>query len=64
VLGLYAVEIVEKNFTAEEKAAFKKNLVNYTESCEKTATAISLKTADAVIGGKCFSIGTLRALRP
>ncbi len=53
-VGLYAVEIVEKNFTQEEKAAFKKNLVNYTESCEKTATAISLKTADAVIGWEVF----------
>lgn len=53
-VGLYAVEIVEKNFTPEEKAAFKKNLVNYTESCEKTATAISLKTADAVIGWEVF----------
>jgi molybdate transport system substrate-binding protein len=53
-VGLYAVEIVEKNFTPEEKTAFKKNLVNYTESCEKTATAISLKTADAVIGWEVF----------
>lgn len=53
-VGLYAVEIVEKNFTPVEKAAFKKNLVNYTESCEKTATAISLKTADAVIGWAVF----------
>ena len=53
-VGLYAVEIIEKNFTLEEKAAFRKNLVNYTESCEKTATAISLKTADAVIGWEVF----------
>jgi molybdate transport system substrate-binding protein len=53
-VGLYAVEIVEKNFTLVEKAAFRKNLVNYTESCEKTATAISLKTADAVIGWEVF----------
>jgi len=53
-VGLYAVEIVEKNFTPKEQAAFRKNLVNYTESCEKTATAISLKTADAVIGWKVF----------
>ncbi|HEY3278768.1 MAG TPA: molybdate ABC transporter substrate-binding protein [Syntrophorhabdaceae bacterium] len=53
-VGLYAVEIVEKNFTPEEKAAFRKNLVNYTESCEKTATAISLKAADAVIGWEVF----------
>jgi molybdate transport system substrate-binding protein len=49
-LGVYAVEIIENAFTAAQKAAFQANLVNYTESCEKTATAISLKMADAVIG--------------
>lgn len=53
-VGLYAVEIIEKNMNLAEKAAFKKNLVNYTESCEKTATAISLKAADAVIGWRVF----------
>jgi molybdate transport system substrate-binding protein len=53
-VGLYAVEIIEKNFTPKEKAAFRKNLVNYTESCEKTATAISLKAVDAVIGWAVF----------
>jgi molybdate transport system substrate-binding protein len=53
-VGLYAVEIIEKNLKPDEKAALKKNLVNYTESCEKTATAISLKTADAVIGWRVF----------
>lgn len=53
-VGLYAVEIIEKNFTAKEKAQFRKNLVNYTESCEKTATAVSLKAADAVIGWEVF----------
>jgi molybdate transport system substrate-binding protein len=53
-VGLYAIEIIEKNYTPAEKAAFKKNIVNYTESCEKTATAISLKAADAVIGWEVF----------
>ena len=53
-VGLYAVETIEKEFSAAEKAAFKRNLVNYTESCEKTATAISLKTVDAVIGWSVF----------
>lgn len=53
-VGAYAVEIIEKNFTPEEKAQFKKNLINYAESCEKTATAISLKAADAVIGWRVF----------
>jgi molybdate transport system substrate-binding protein len=53
-VGLYAVEIVEKNLSPAEKAAFRKNLVNYTESCEKTATAVSLKAVDAVIGWRVF----------
>jgi molybdate transport system substrate-binding protein len=53
-VGAYAVEIIMKNFTREEKAAFRRNLVNYTESCEKTATAVSLKMADAVIGWEVF----------
>ncbi len=53
-VGAYAVEIIEKNLTAEEKAQFRKNLINYTESCEKTATAISLKMVDAVIGWRVF----------
>lgn len=53
-VGAYAVEIIEKEFTPAEKAAFRKNLVNYTESCEKTATAISLKMVDAVIGWQVF----------
>ncbi len=53
-VGLYAVEIIEKNMKTDEKVAFKKNLINYTESCEKTATAVSLKAADAVIGWSVF----------
>ena len=53
-VGAYAVEIIEKNFTPAEKEQFKTNLINYTESCEKTATAISLKAADAVIGWSVF----------
>ncbi|MFN3921940.1 MAG: molybdate ABC transporter substrate-binding protein, partial [Caldimicrobium sp.] len=53
-VGAYAVEIIEKNFSPEEKAQFRKNLINYTESCEKTATAISLRAADAVIGWRVF----------
>jgi molybdate transport system substrate-binding protein len=53
-VGAYAVEIIEKEFTREQKEAFKKNLANYTQSCEKTATAISLKQADAVIGWRVF----------
>lgn len=53
-VGAYAVEILEKNFSPDEKAAFKANLANYTGSCEKTATAISLKQADAVLGWRVF----------
>lgn len=53
-VGAYAVEIIERHFSSEQREAFKRNLVNYTESCEKTATAISLKMADAVIGWSVF----------
>ena len=53
-VGLYAVEIIEKNLSAQETGAFRRNLVNYTDSCEKTATAISLKAVDAVIGWEVF----------
>jgi molybdate transport system substrate-binding protein len=53
-VGTYAVEIIEKNLTPTEKERFKKNLVNYTESCEKTANVISLKAVDAVLGWRVF----------
>ncbi|MGZ3525463.1 MAG: molybdate ABC transporter substrate-binding protein [Thermodesulfobacteriota bacterium] len=53
-VGTYAVEIIEKNFTLAQKQKLRKNLVNYTESCEKTANAISLKAADAVLGWEVF----------
>ncbi len=53
-VGTYAVEIIEKNYNSVEKERFKKNLVNYTESCEKTANVISLKAVDAVLGWGVF----------
>jgi len=53
-VGAYAVEIVESAFSPEQKKAFRRNLINYTGSCAKTASAISLKTVDAVIGWRVF----------
>jgi molybdate transport system substrate-binding protein len=53
-LGVFATELVEQFFTPEEKQALRRNLVTYTESCEKTATAISLKAVDAVLGWSVF----------
>lgn len=53
-VGLYAIEILEKNLKPDQLAAIKTNIVNYPESCEKTATAISLATVDAVIGWSVF----------
>ncbi len=53
-VGTYAVEIIERNFTLAQKQRLKKNLVSYTESCEKTANAISLKAVDAVLGWEVF----------
>jgi molybdate transport system substrate-binding protein len=53
-VGTYAVEIIEKNLNTAQKERFKKNLVNYMESCEKTANVISLKAVDAVLGWRVF----------
>ncbi|MEW5921902.1 MAG: molybdate ABC transporter substrate-binding protein [Bacillota bacterium] len=53
-VGLYAVEILEKNLSPGELELLRANIVNYPESCEKTATAISLGTVDAVIGWEVF----------
>ncbi len=53
-VGAYAVEIFENQLTKEEREALKANIKNYTGSCEQTATAISLKLADAVIGWRVF----------
>lgn len=53
-VGTYAVEIIEKNLAQDEKTTFRKNIVNYTESCEKTANVISLKAVDAVLGWRVF----------
>jgi molybdate transport system substrate-binding protein len=53
-VGTYAVEVVEKNLTPEERERFRKNLVTTVESCEKTANIIALKTVDAVIGWRVF----------
>ena len=53
-VGLYAVEIIEKNLSPAEKEKLRKNVVNHTESCEKTANVISLRAVDAVIGWRVF----------
>lgn len=53
-LGGVAVEIFERVLDERQQAALRRNLVNYTESCEKTATAISLGMVDAVIGWSVF----------
>ncbi len=53
-VGTYAVEIIEKNLSPIEREGLRRNLANYTESCEKTANAISLKAVDAVLGWRVF----------
>lgn len=53
-VGTYAVEVIEKNLSPAERVQFQRNLVNYTESCDKTATVIALKSVDAVIGWEVF----------
>lgn len=53
-VGTYAVEIAEKNLTTEEITQLRRNIVSYTESCDKTATVVALKAVDAVIGWEVF----------
>jgi molybdate transport system substrate-binding protein len=50
-LGLYAVEILDYNHLLAEVG---KNIVTYSESCEKTAALLSLNQIDAVIGWHVF----------
>ena len=53
-VGTYAVEVIERNLNSQEKESFRRTLVNYTDSCEKTANVISLRAVDAVIGWRVF----------
>jgi molybdate transport system substrate-binding protein len=50
-VGLYAAEILDYNHLLADVG---KNIVVNTESCDKTATLISLKLVDAVIGWDVF----------
>jgi molybdate transport system substrate-binding protein len=50
-LGLYAVEILDYNHLLADVG---RNIVTQAESCEKTATLLSLKSVDAVIGWHVF----------
>jgi molybdate transport system substrate-binding protein len=50
-IGLYAVEIFDSNKMLGD---IKKNLATQAESCEKTATLLSLKSVDAIIGWDVF----------
>jgi molybdate transport system substrate-binding protein len=50
-VGLYGVEVLEKAGLADK---VRPNIVSYAESCEKTATLISLGTVDAVLGWDVF----------
>jgi len=53
-LGAYAVEIFEHSLSPAQCAALRRNIVNHTDSCERTATAVALKLADATIGWHVF----------
>lgn len=53
-VGLYAVEILEKNLTPAQIRKVRKNLVGYTPSCARTATNLVLGGADVVLGWRIF----------
>ena len=50
-VGLYAVEVLERNGLAEK---VKPNIVTFAESCAKTAGLVGLGAVDAVIGWRVF----------
>ena len=50
-VGLYAIEIFEKAGMLESVYS---NIITNAESCEKTATLLSLKSVDAIIGWDVF----------
>jgi molybdate transport system substrate-binding protein len=50
-VGLYAVEILDNNHLLSDVY---KNIVTHAASCDNTATLISLKSVDAVIGWSVF----------
>jgi molybdate transport system substrate-binding protein len=50
-LGLYAVEILDFNGVLEDVGG---NIIVHAKSCEDTATLLSLKSVDAVIGWDAF----------
>ena len=50
-VGLYAIEILDYNHVLEEVG---KNIIVQAKSCDDTATLISLKSVDAVIGWDVF----------
>jgi len=50
-VGLYAIEILDYNHLLEDVS---KNIIVHAKSCEDTATLLSLKSVDAVIGWDVF----------
>ncbi len=53
-VGSYGVEVLEKNLPSAQVRALRDKLVTYTGSCAKTASAISLGAADAVMAWRIF----------
>ena len=53
-LGAYAVEILEHAFSPDEIATLRQNIVNYADSCERTAAIVALRQADVTLGWHVF----------
>jgi molybdate transport system substrate-binding protein len=49
-IGMLAAEIVDKGLSAQERDAFKRNVVTHAEDFNKLATLLVLKQVDAIIG--------------
>lgn len=59
-VGLYAIELLEKN---QLLVRIKKNIFAQVESCEKTASLIPLKSVDATVGWREFEAWNPHAIQ-
>ena len=53
-VGLYAIEILDYNHLLED-VGMGRNVVTYAKSCSDTASLVTLKSVDAIIGWRVFS---------
>ena len=54
-IGVYTAEIIDKSLNKTERSKIRENIINYTGSAAKTATAVILHQVDAAFEWKVYS---------